>query len=67
MAKITKHCKKCGTDHIVFDANAVWDVEKQEMVLDDTYNTHECFCCECDDVAHVVEKEVPDEASEQGL
>lgn len=38
-------CKKCGTDNIVFDSTATWDVEKQDYIHAETFD--HVWCQEC--------------------
>lgn len=44
--KIKKVCSYCGSENILFDAYAKWDVEKQEYVHDDVLYGN-VFCEEC--------------------
>ena len=46
MPKQTKVCAACGSDEVFLDAWAVWNISKQEWVLDETFPN--AFCRECD-------------------
>jgi len=43
---IALHCTHCGSDDILIDAWAVWDVETQQAVLHSTYDNWYCESCE---------------------
>jgi len=51
MPKEMPVCSTCGSDDVVADAWAEWDVEKQEWVL----RTHfdDKFCNDCEGSTHV--------------
>ena len=40
-------CAYCGSDNVVRDAWAEWDIENQEWELQDVYD--DAYCFECDD------------------
>lgn len=44
--KLTKSCPKCGSDEIVRDAWAEWDVDAQTWGLRDFFDN--TFCCRCE-------------------
>ena len=43
--KVKYVCNHCGSDDIVYDAWAQWDVEKQEFVLSHTFDYIVCNHC----------------------
>jgi len=45
MAKINLTCPYCGSDKVLADAYAAWDVETQEWVLHSTYDDKRCDAC----------------------
>ena len=49
-------CDECGSEDLVWDAYACWDIENQCMELQDAFDECECNGCECKNV-HPVEKE----------
>jgi hypothetical protein len=49
-------CAACGGDDVVQDANAVWDVIRQESVLGETFGNW--FCKDCEDSVDVITREV---------
>lgn len=38
-------CTVCGSDRVLLDAYARWDVEKQEMVVESVIKGHFCELC----------------------
>jgi len=42
--KIKMVCKECGSDNLYFNGNMVWDVKKQDYIMDDIFNTN---CGDC--------------------
>lgn len=46
--KIWIVCAHCGTDEVMRDAWAVWDVEAQEWVLGQVFDAAFCEKCEGD-------------------
>jgi len=60
MDKIVFKCKNCGSPDIRRNCDALWDIEKQEWVICDWFDTYDCFGCggECD----VTEELVPESA-----
>jgi hypothetical protein len=49
MARIKIVCDECGSDNVVRDAWAEWDVEKQEWVLRTVFDFGKCEDCEAED------------------
>lgn len=39
-------CRKCGSQDVVKDAWAKWNIEKQEWVLDNVFDAAFCNSCE---------------------
>ena len=54
--KIKKVCKCCGSENVLFDAYARWDINKQELVLLSTTEDH--YCEDCDGETTVIDKEI---------
>lgn len=48
MNQVRKVCGECGSERVVIDAWAVWDVDKQDWVLDDILDNEYCRDCECE-------------------
>lgn len=38
-------CPHCGSDEILRDAFAIWDIDQQQWVLDSTYDDFMCNGC----------------------
>lgn len=51
--KIKMVCEDCGSENVMIDAWAVWDVDLQEWVLGPTFDHSHCDDCEGD--AHIAE------------
>lgn len=50
-------CDECGSDRVLIDANAVWNVEKQEWVLVGLED-HDDYCMDCEDQASLITRKV---------
>ncbi len=49
MKKVKVVCDDCGGDDcILMDAFAEWDVEKQDWVLQNTFDNSWCRDCDCE-------------------
>ena len=59
MAKIKYMCRECGSDNVLFDAWAKWNVETQEMELNYTYDNTYCENCDCECKVEEIEIETP--------
>lgn len=46
MAKVKYVCTECGSEDVVSDAWASWDIETQQWVLEDTFDMSYCRSCE---------------------
>jgi len=53
-ARVEKVCETCGTDRVVVDAHAEWDVDAQRWELAHTYEYS--FCKDCDGETTIVER-----------
>lgn len=42
-------CACCGSDDVVLDATAAWDIDAQEWVLNSTFDDAYCNTCETED------------------
>lgn len=49
--KEDKVCERCGSDNIRLDAWTVWDIEKQEWVLDNVFG--DAYCINCEDICYI--------------
>jgi hypothetical protein len=57
MTKKLKYiCASCGSENVVWDAWANWDFEKQQTVLENSFD--QAFCCDCDGDCKTIEVEV---------
>ena len=54
--KIKKVCKYCGSENVLFDAYARWDINKQELVLLSTTEDH--YCEDCDGETTIIDEEI---------
>lgn len=52
--KVKKVCKQCGSENVVKDAWASWDIKKQEYVLEDIFDNE--FCKDCDRETIIIEE-----------
>ena len=59
--KIKKVCSLCGSEDVLIDAYAQWDVEKQDFVLNCTFELSFCFCNACERDCEIIDVEVKDE------
>ena len=50
-------CDECGSDSVVASACAVWNVEKQDWVLDDVED-HDDYCMDCEDQRSLTTRKV---------
>ena len=48
---ICTHCK--SSENVIWDAYATWNVEKQEMQLESSYDQCECNLCGSEDIEEV--------------
>lgn len=46
-------CRHCRSENVLLDACASWDFEKQEWVLDNTFD--EGYCPDCEERAEIEE------------
>ena len=56
--KTIKKCNICGSEEIVADAWAIWNSDKDEWELYDTYPNY--YCNSCEHECSIIEKEVED-------
>lgn len=59
--RIKKVCSLCGSEDVLIDAYAQWDVEKQDFVLNCTFEYSFCFCNKCQGECGIIDVEVKDE------
>ena len=52
--RVEKVCETCGSDRVVVDAYAEWDVDAQRWELAETYGYS--FCKECDGETTIVDR-----------
>jgi len=52
--KVEKVCKNCGSDRVLVDAHAEWDVDTQQWELVHTYD--HSFCKDCDSETTIVDQ-----------
>jgi len=50
-------CKTCGSEDVVRDAWASWDVDLQKWILADIFD--HAFCNACEGVTKLIDKETP--------
>lgn len=50
-------CDECGSDRVIAPAYAVWNVEKQDWVLDELAD-HEDYCMDCEDQRSLLSRKV---------
>jgi hypothetical protein len=50
-------CDECESDRVVAAASAVWNVEKQDWVLDDVED-HSDYCMDCEDQRSLITRKV---------
>lgn len=48
MTKIKIVCSDCGSDAVMRDAWATWDVDLQDWVLGNVFDQGHCEICECE-------------------
>jgi len=56
--KIKKVCSLCGSEEVLVDAYAQWDVEKQKFVLNSTFEHSFCFCNACERECQIIDEEM---------
>ena len=56
MSKLTMHCSSCGSDQVLRDAWAEWDVTQQCWVLQNVFDA--AFCESCDSECSIEEREM---------
>lgn len=56
--KIKKVCSLCGSEEVLVDAYAQWDVEKQKFVLNSTFERSFCFCNACERECQIIDEEM---------
>lgn len=61
-APVTMVCETCGSDDVVRDAWAEWDVGSQEWVLRTVFD--QAVCETCDGETHIVERPVSPQGPE---
>lgn len=54
--KVKIVCRDCGSEDVVRDAWAEWDVENQEWVLQDYFDA--AYCNNCEGECKLEEKEI---------
>lgn len=60
MPRVKKLCANCGSENIVKDAWAEWDIDKQEWVLSTFFD--DTFCQDCEShYNYAEEEELPEE------
>lgn len=68
MSRVKYVCAKCGSDDILFDAYATWNVRTQQMEVANTYDKgHFCNNCEGECSVDEVAIEEPESASTMKL
>lgn len=58
MTKVKMVCSECGSDNVLKDAYAAWNVETQEWELSATFDN--TVCDNCGAVDSVIEVEIED-------
>lgn len=61
-------CRHCGSEDVLADAYAEWDVEEQKWVISNIFDKG-AYCNSCDGESRIEEvplMESPDESSPQG-
>ena len=53
-ARVEKVCETCGSDRVLVDAYAEWDVDTQQWELAHTYGYS--FCKDCDGETTIVDQ-----------
>jgi len=48
-------CRTCGSNRVLRDAWAEWDVEKQDWVLQNVFDNSFCEVCDCETGIDMVE------------
>lgn len=51
-------CKHCGSDEVILDGNARWDLHLQDWHLEGTHDG-DAYCCQCCDDCHLVDVATP--------
>ncbi len=54
--KVRMVCKECGSEDVLCDAYAEWNYDKQEWVLQNTFDKG-AYCNQCDGETRIVEAE----------
>ena len=60
--RIKMVCKECGSDDVLCDAYAVWDVDTQQWEVVNTFDKG-AYCNECDGETRLEQEEVEVEAA----
>lgn len=60
MPKLRMVCRKCGSEDVLCDAYASWNVETQEWELSQTFDKG-AYCNNCDGETRINEEEIKDE------
>ncbi len=60
--RIKMVCKECGSDDVLCDAYAVWDVDTQQWEVANTFDKG-AYCNECDGETRLEQEEVEVEAA----
>lgn len=55
--RIKMVCKECGSDDVLCDAYAVWDVDTQQWEVVNTFDKG-AYCNECDGETRLEQEEV---------
>ncbi len=55
-SKVKMVCGTCGSENVMMDAWACWDVAKQEWVLHSTFDQE--YCGDCDGETHIKEIDI---------
>lgn len=55
--KIKMVCYRCGSDDVIADAYATWNVKEQRWELESTYDKGS-YCNSCNDETRIEEEEI---------
>lgn len=62
--KVRMVCRECGSDHVVADAYAAWNIEKQVWEVDNVFDKG-AHCDNCDGECRIDEEEITDDDPER--
>jgi len=57
MDRVKKVCSVCGSDDVLVDAYAKWDVDIQHWVLDGAF-AEDVYCAQCDEKTGLKDEEI---------